>query len=467
MNSGEPLKLQTYSLIITRRSAEELLVAPRGSGWALPEVAVRPNQRLAEQLTAGTRGSRELETYCLFVPGLASTREAAPETVYAVMESLLQNGKAPAGTYWMLSRVALRKGTLESHDRAIVQSSLEEMERYTAEPTAGPFGRPGWIKELFQWIQDNIGPLGLRVTGAFKQLNGSPAFSLMRIETSGAAVWFKATGEPNRHELPVTRTLARLFPGYVPEVLGVHSSWNGWLSREVPGSTLDQFAEVSAWERAARTLAELEIASIGKSGELLESGCKDFRLARLSEQIHPFLDAMSECMAAQKKQPPAILMGSELAFLRETLIEACSALAQLDFPDALGHLDFNPGNILLSPESCVFLDWAEACVANPFVTFGYLREHAGRQHLERAGAVEGITAAYLEPWQAFFSSSDLERGMAFSSLVGVFAYAVSGNAWRSREGPRNPALAPYFRGLTRRMHRDASDIRGRSEPCLR
>src|SRR5579859_6869120 len=107
MNSGEPLKLQTYSLIITRRSAEELLVAPRGSGWALPEVAVRPNQRLAEQLTAGTRGSRELETYCLFVPGLASTREAAPETVYAVMESLLQNGKAPAGTYWMLSRVAL------------------------------------------------------------------------------------------------------------------------------------------------------------------------------------------------------------------------------------------------------------------------------------------------------------------------------------------------------------------------
>src|SRR6185437_2486907 len=104
MNSGETSTLQTYRLIITRRSAAELLVVPRGSGWALPEVAVRPDQRLAEQLTARTRESRQLETYCLFVPGLANTREAAPETGYAVMESLLQNGEAPADTFWMLSQ---------------------------------------------------------------------------------------------------------------------------------------------------------------------------------------------------------------------------------------------------------------------------------------------------------------------------------------------------------------------------
>lgn len=466
MNSGEASKLQTYRLIITRWSATELLVAPSGPGWALPEVAVRRDQRLAEQLTAVTRESRQLETYCLFVPSLASTPEAAPETAYAVMESLLQNGKSPSGTSWMVTRVALRKGTLESHDRAIVQSSLEEMERYTREPSAGPFGRPGWIRELFQWIQEQIGPSGLRVTGAFKQLNASPGFSLMRIETSGAAVWFKATGEPNRHELPVTRTLARLFPGYVPEVLGINSSWNGWLSREVPGSTLDQFAEVSAWERAAERLAELEIASIGKSDEFLESGCQDFRLGRLSEQIHPFLDAMNECMAAQTKQPPAILTRSELAFLGEALIEACSALAQLDFPDTLGHLDFNPGNILLTRKSRVFLDWAEACVANPFITFAYLCEHAGRHLGEATRAVEKMTAAYLEPWQRWFSPGDMLRGMELSPLVAVFAYAIRASTARVSEARENPALARYLRSLARRMHREAVRIQEKSEPCL-
>ena len=466
MNSGEASKLQTYRLIITRRSAAELLVAASGSGWALPEVAIRPDQRLAEQLTADTHESRQLETYCLFVPGLGSTPETAPETGYAVMESLLQNGKAPAGTSWVLSRAALQKGTLESHDRAIVQSSLDEMERYTAEPSSGPFGRPGWIKELFQWAQDNIGALGLRVTGAFKQLNASPAFSLMRIETIGPAVWFKATGEPNRHELPVTRTLARLFPGHVPEVLGVHSPWNGWLSREVSGSALDQFAEISAWEKAARTLAELEIASIGKSDELFENGCQDFRLARLSEQIHPFLDAMSECMAAQKNQPPAILTRSELAFLREALIEACSALAQLDFPDTLGHLDFNPGNILLTPESCVFLDWSEASVANPLITFAYLCEHSRRHLGEATRAVEKITAAYLAPWQRLFSPGDLLRGMALSSLVAVLAYAIRASTARASQARENPALAGYLRSLTRRMHREAVRIQEKSEPCL-
>jgi hypothetical protein len=467
MNSGETSTLQTYRLIITRRSAAELLVVPRGSGWALPEVAVRPDQRLAEQLTARTRESRQLETYCLFVPGLANTREAAPETGYAVMESLLQNGKAPADTFWMLSRVALRKGTLESHERAIVQSSLEEMERYTAEPNRGPFGRPDWVKELFQWIQEHIGPLGLRVTGAFNQLNGSTAFSLMRIETSGPAVWFKATGEPNRHELPVSVTLARLFPRFVPALLGVHSAWNGWLSREAPGATLDNFGDVSAWARTARTLAELQIASVGKSDDLLDSGCKDLRMQRLIGEIDLFVASMSESMAMQKTEPPAVLTNSELRILGEELKEACSALEGFGLPDTLGHIDFNPGNILVSPEACFFLDWAEACVANPFITFAYLREHSERQHLEGAGAVETMTAAYLEPWCAFFSSRDLERGMTFSSLVAVFAYAVSGNAWRSRAASRNPALAPYLRSLTRRMHRDAAGIRGRSEPCLR
>ena len=467
MNSGEASKLRTYRLIITRRSAAELLVAASRSGWALPEVAVRPDQRLAEQLTAHTRESRQLETYCLFVPGLANTCEAAPETGYAVMESLLQNGEAPAGTSWMLSRVALRKGTLESHERVIVQSSLEEMERYTAEPNRGPFGRPGGIKELFQWIQEHIGPLGLRVTGAFEQLNGSPTFSLMRIETSGPAVWFKATGEPNRHELPVTVTLARLFPRFVPTLLGVHSAWNGWLSQEAPGATLDNFGEVSAWTRTAKTLAELQTASVGKSRELLDSGCKDLRIERLIGEIDPFVAYMSQLMAEQRKEPPAILTNSELGILGEELKEACSALESLGLPDTLGHIDVNPGNILVSPEACVFLDWAEGCVANPFVTFAYLREHAERQRLEGGGAVEAITAAYLEPWQAFFSSRALDRGMAVSSLVAVFAYAASGNAWRSREAPRNPALAPYLRSLTRRMHRDATGIRARSEPCLR
>ena len=467
MNRGDPMQGQVYRLVVTRRSAAEVLLAACGSGWALPHIDVLAHERLAEQLTAGARASWKLETYCLFLPRAVNGPENAPATKYALLESFSQNAKAPPGTYWAPAEVATGEVALPRDDRTAVASALREMEQYAARPSLRPFARPGWIKELFEWAQGQIGPLGLRVTGRFRQLNGSPAFSLIRIETTGAAVWFKATGEPNRHELPVSVTLARLFPRFVPTLLGVHSTWNGWLSREMRGAALDNFGEVSAWARTARTLAELQIASVGKSRELLDSGCKDLRVERLIGEIDPFVAFMSESMAAQKTEPPAILTNSELRILGGELKEACSALAGFGLPDTLGHIDFNPGNILVSPEACVFLDWAEACVANPFLTFAYLREHSGRQHLEGAGAAEAITSAYLEPWRAFFSSRDLERAMTLASLVAVFAYAASGNAWRSREAPRNPALAPYLRSLTRRMHRDATGIRARSEPCLR
>lgn len=467
MNPRDPTQGQVYRLIVTRRSATEVLLAKCGSGWALPQIEVRAHERLAEQLTTGARESWQLETYCLFLPRPVNGPEKAPATKYALLESFSQNAKAPAGMYWAPAAAATGEVTLPRGDGTAVASALQEMDPCAARPSTGTFARPGWIKELFRWVQSQIAPLGLRVTGGFRQLNGSPSFSLIRIETTDAAVWFKATGEPNRHELPVSVTLSRLFPRFVPTLLGVHPTWNGWLSQEAPGAALDNFGEVSAWARTARTLAELQIASVGKNGELLDSGCKDLRIERLIGEIDPFLACMSECMAAQKTEPPAILTNSELRILGEELKEACSALEGVGLPDTVGHIDLNPGNILVSPEACVFLDWAEACVTNPFITFAYLREHSERQHLEGAGTVEGITAAYLEPWRAFFSSRDLERGITSASLVAVFAYAISGNTWRSREVQRDPALAPYFRSLTRRMHRDASGIRRRSAPCLR
>src|SRR4029077_19953482 len=138
-------------------------------------------------------------------------------------------------------------------------------------------------------------------------------------------------------------------------VLGSHLAWNGWLSSEAPGISLGEIAECSAWERAAESLAELQISSIGKCSELLEGKCRDLRLANLTDCIDPFLARMGEFMAAQEKAFPAPLAKSELASLREGLAEGCELLESFHFPDTLGHIDFNPGNIVISAESCVFL----------------------------------------------------------------------------------------------------------------
>ncbi len=141
-------------------------------------------------------------------------------------------------------------------------------------------------------------------------------------------------------------------------------------------------------------------------------------------------------------------------------------LHDLHFPQTLGHIDFNPGNILISPARSVFLDWAEACVTNPLVTFEYLYEHARRAHIHDAAATERITATYLRPWRALLSSDDLARGNIVSPLVAVFVYAVAGRAWCSPDTLHKPRRSGYLRSLTRRMYREAMQAVEGSEQCV-
>lgn len=182
--------------------------------------------------------------------------------------------------------------------------------------------------------------------------------------------------------------------------------------------------------------------------------------------IDSFLARMAELMAAQEKRSPAPLSNSELASLSDGLKEACSLLQSFGLPDTIGHIDFNPGNILVSPDRCVFLDWAEGCVSNPLITFEYLREHIQRCGLHEPSAVERLTAAYVRPWTSFYHPDDLRRALAVSPLVAVFVYAIASDAWRSSESLRQPQLAGYLRSLARRMYREALHAAERSELCL-
>lgn len=303
----------TYGVIVTRRNASEILLWRSGSGLAMPGVEILPQQRLAEQLTGEVSRAWGVETYCLLIPNLPTcTRDGKRKC--AVMESVRQKDDAPTGTLWV-RRVAV-DGCVEASEARLIQDAIEELDTYATNEETRRFARAGWLEELFRWTQEQIAPLGLALTGAFRQLNASPTFSLIRLETDGGAVWFKATGEPNSHELRVTVALARLFPTSLPQILGVHQRWNGWLSAEVAGTSLDQITDFSAWERVADELAELQIASIGKTAELLQTArIKDHRLPRLAEWIDPFLSRMNELMAAQVKPNPAPLVESELRTL--------------------------------------------------------------------------------------------------------------------------------------------------------
>jgi hypothetical protein len=461
--TSHPDATDAYSAIIIRRDATEILLLPRDAGWILPRVEIQKHQRVAKQLTKEIQKAWGLETCLLLMPSSSASGPSA-KAASAVLECTQQNKKAPAGTYWMPVSVATDCSGAE--DAASIRDALAELASYTSGEKPGPFAKPGWLRELFRWAYEQTAPLGVRLTGNFRQYNASPTFSLVRLETDGAALWFKATGEPNAHELPITLFLADLFPNHLPRILGVHASWNGWLSTEAEGTPLDELTDRSSWERAAEGLAELQIASIGRAAELVDGKCKDLRLPLAARHIDPFVTRMGAFMRIQEKQSPAPLVGTELLSLGEGLKEAFSLLQSFGFPNTLGHLDCNPGNLIVSPQRCVFLDWAEACVTNPVITLEYLRRHMERCGIEEPAADSRITAAYLRPWASFFSPDDLRRAIAAAPPVAVFLHAIAGEVWRTLDPSSNPVLAAYFRSLTRRMYREAVVTAERSERCL-
>jgi hypothetical protein len=454
-----------YRLIITRRGATEILLSKQLSGCSLPSVEVLAGSRVALQLVAGAEQKCQLETYCLLTGDVATSLPHSLPDRYAVMESRCRTDDAPPETMWASPAAAISELTLTAADQGAIRGSLDDLHSHIAAPQTGPFARPDWIDELFRWVQEQIEALDLRLTGEFQQLNASPTFSLLRMETTGAAVWFKATGEPNTRELGISVALDRLFPGYVPRVLGVYPRWNGWLTGEIAGRTLDDCADVGAWAGAARALAELQIASVAKTDRLLENGCRDLRLDQLGHEIEPFLARTQELMAIQTRPSPRILTDSEIRVLGDRLSDALAELRNYGIPNTLGHLDPNPRNIIVSPQACGFLDWSEGSVTHPLFTFEYLCEHARRAFAQPDGVREALVAAYLEPWRSFFSPEVIAQTMSLSPLLAVFACAVNANAYFS-EAFRNPTFAGYFRSLVRRAHREAEKMAARSDRCL-
>ncbi len=452
---ARPAQRDQYRLLLLRTNGSELLVVGEQPAFTLPCVEVPKWERVAENMIAAVRRRYGLSAFCLFSPHVSAAARAGEQPLYQVMATGEDCDATSDETHWLRVHSLPDRSFADGQDFVAITDMLRQIAEFQSGEAIGPFGRPGWIEELSSWVQQEIEPYGLRLNGEFRQLNASPTFALLRLETNRTAVWFKAVGEPNLREFPISVALSKLFPGFVPTVIATHPAWNGWLTTEFPGSTLDEVPDACAWERAAQTLAQLQIASVGKTDQLLDAGCRDVRAASLLALVDPFLEVISQLMEQQQKTPPPVLARNELGTLGRQIKEALSDLAELNIPDTLGHLDFNPGNILCSADQCVFLDWAEAYVGNPFLTSEYLRVHSDRiRQGDKQTQSEAVTYCYRDIWASVLSPRVIADGQRLARLLAVFSYAVGTEQWREPKSV-STQMAAYFRSLTRLMQRES------------
>ena len=446
---------ETYRVIVLRKPGAEVLLAPRSAGFSLPEVTIPRWQRVPENLTAVVKRQWGEEVVCLFHPDTSTLGLDDNQIHYQVAEHWRHFGESEVPTRWVPVEDLRQNSFVYPSDYAVTQRSLAECDTWARDPVAGPFARLGWFKELCEWIEGVVAPRRLHLSGNFRQLNASPSFSLIRFETDGPAVWFKAVGGHNLREFPITLAVHRLFPQFFPVVLATRPEWHGWITKEFEGCALDTFTDTSFWRRAASALGELQAESCERTNQFLGVGCRDLRHSALLQLVDPFTEVVAELMKEQTKIPPAPLLRRDLLALATQIKDAITALAELEIPDALGHLDLNPGNVLTSAEQCVFLDWADAHVGPPFLTFEYLRAHVLRASNNTASLESAIAEAYAAQWTKRLTPETIAKGYDLSPLVAVFAYASGTELWRDANRISETHTAGYLRSLTRRMNNEA------------
>jgi hypothetical protein len=454
-----------YRILLLRKNGSDLLVAGTQPPFMLPCIEIPKWERVAENMNAAMRRRYGISALCLFTPEVSSATTCAGTPLYQVMEARGNRTEIPDETCWLPLNLFSDCPFADGRDSAAISEMLRLLTEFQTRRTNGPFGRPAWIEELFSWAQHATAPWGLHLTGEVRQLNASQSFALLRLETNGPALWFKAVGEPNLREFSISITLSRLFPGFVPPIIATHSTWNGWLTTEIPYPTLAESPDPLAWELAVETLAELQITSLGKTTDLLDAGCRDLRASSLLAVVDPFMEVVSELMVQQQKAFPPALTRDELRTLGIQITEALSELAQLDIPNTLGHLDFNPGNILCSKDQCVFLDWAEAYIGAPFFSAEYLRVHQDRLKRRDRDSSADLARTYEMRWGKILSPETISAMRILTPALAVFAYAAGTDSWRNPILLRNPSTAAYFRSLTRRMRGEVAQFQNRRRTC--
>lgn len=445
-----------YQVIVLRRNGTEVLVVPEGIQHRFPSVEIPRDQRVAENVSAQFRRIWGEEVICI--------SSQLDDCNYQVAEHWRNLAKPQRQTKWSSLRALSAESFSDHIDYELLQKAVQKIEASKGDIMREPFARLGWFRELCAWAKAAARPVGLHLSGNFRQLNASESFSLIRFETNGPALWFKAVGEPNQREFPITMTLAELFPDYLPAVLASNGEWNGWLMQEIEGDALEP-QDLRSWSRAVSALAELQIASMPYISRIRAAGAHDLAAVRLSASVNHFITTMTHLMPQQTKIPPVVLSQGQLASLGQDMQQGLETLDSAHLPNVLGHLDLNPWNIIVSPDECRFLDWAEAYVGIPFLSFQYVLEHYRRMPAATADGESLLRDEYYRPWKRVISPAAISEVLPFLPMLAAFAHAVADEAWRDPSRLKQPGYAGYLRSLTRRMFREANALNERRSLC--
>jgi len=457
MPDSNPARLDRWRLVIPRRDCSEVLVQIEQGRFVLPEVRTPHNQRLAWHLNDQLKSNWQLEIVSMFPihtrPGVTEVSSLG----YHLAEILRPDAPLPSGMLWVnVASLSPESLASEGDFTALHSFQRRSPDRPGKEP---PFGRLGWFREIAAWLGHTAPYLGLAWNGGFEQFHAGASFSLIRFASTPFPVWFKAVGEPNIREFHIMQVLAERCPEYVPRLLALRPEWNAWLAEECSGRTLDEVFDIDLWCRAARTLAELQIESRPHTDELLRAGACDLGSLFSRSSIGQLLALAGALVSRNSPPDPRDPTVEELPVLEDRIRELLDDFRALRVPNTLGHLDLTAGNVIVSPQRSAYLDWAEACVGFPFITFEYLVQAFRRTLGHGQPAEPALVGAFLSAWEGVLSRREVRKAWRLTPALAVVAYAVRCMSASEPYLSTVPRVANYLRTLLRKLKRELWNLR--------
>ncbi len=439
-----------------------ILVDIDDSGCHIPTVTIPPYSRIVLCATEVAKDKYGVDLFgILSVPSGAKNQEPLEEILVCRMKDA--HTEVPVGLRWIGEKDY--KGSLTEHSSNALEFALKEFDVYDSGAKASSFGKYISLDELRAWYLPILESRDVRETG-IQQWNADPWFSLIRISVaplnptasnSPAAFWFKAVGEPNTRELPVTRALSLECPLMFPEVIATNPRWNGWLMEEVRGHELDEETDSQSWIETARDLATIQMTFADREAALLEYGCRDWRMPRVLDSLGPFFEDMEDVMQRQPSAPPDILGRKELQGLRGRCEDLCHQIAMLNVPSSIAHGDFSPHNVLVSQGRRVFIDWAEAYVTFPFISWEYYWNRTVKDHPDYAGWHSRMLNAYAyDRWASILGDQRVREALRLSPAAAVLVIALYG-----ADSPAGHASLDFDRvrrSLVRRLRKELDQL---------
>lgn len=282
----------------------------------------------------------------------------------------------------------------------------------------GFYSRIDWYSEVLEWVH-SVSPQLASDQLHVEQLNASSKAALICIRSkSGKKLWFKSMTD----EYEISLQIACRFPAFVPPMLAHRTDWNAWLM----GDGGRSFALASNRTPArlgslGLQLARLQIASYPVSSELATNGFQDLRTAALRKAIPDVLQSLAR---ARQERP----CGYSMRSLQDMLIRVLEEWDEIQIPDALSHTDLNLSNILTHRGRCVFIDWANAAVASPFVNFVQIHSQLSRLGVSSA-AFEKYSTAFLGEWSTCLNSAQLDRALRIAPVLEAITRLCARRHW--------------------------------------